>query len=97
VFDASTSMLLGDRTSALFWEDRWLHGESIEEVVPDLFALIPRQPRKHRTVRQALAERSWIANISGASSPLALWQYVQLWIQLRDVQLTDVPDRLIWR
>ena len=45
----------------------------------DLLALIPRRPRKRRTVRQALIEHRWITDIAGALSPLALWQYVQVW------------------
>lgn len=58
VFNASTKMSLGDGTSALFWEDRWLDGKSIGEIAPDLLALIPRRPRKHRTVQKTVVERS---------------------------------------
>jgi hypothetical protein len=53
-----TKMSLGDGTSALFWEDRWLDGKSIGEIAPDLLALIPRRPRKHRTVQKTIVERS---------------------------------------
>jgi hypothetical protein len=97
IFDASTFMVLGDGASALFWEDKWLDGCSIQDIAPDLFALIPRRPRKRRTVREALVERSWITDITGALSALALWQYVQVWIRLRSVQLSEEPDRLVWR
>jgi hypothetical protein len=38
-----------------------------------------------------------IGDIQGAMSSLALWQYVQLWIGVRDVQLVTVPDALLWR
>jgi hypothetical protein len=72
-------------------------GGHYRALVPDLLALIPRLPRKRRTVWEALVERSWITDITGALSSLALWQYVQLWIRLRDVQLSAEPDRLIWR
>ncbi|XP_071677025.1 uncharacterized protein [Lolium perenne] len=97
IFFASTVMVVGDGSSALFWEDRWLDGKSVGEVAPDLLALIPRHPRKHRTVEQALTERSWITDIMGAVSPLALWQYVQLWSRVQRVQLMDVPNKLVWR
>jgi hypothetical protein len=50
-----------------------------------------------RTVQQALVERSWISDIGGAPSALALWQYVQLWIRLRDGQLSLDHDRMVWR
>jgi hypothetical protein len=97
VFDASTKMVLGDRTSVLFWEDRWLDGKSLREIAPDLFALILRHSRKRRMVRQALVERSWITDITGALSALAFWQYIQMWIRLRDMQLMTEPDMLVWR
>jgi hypothetical protein len=42
IFDASSFMMLGDGSSALFWEDRWLDGQSIKNIAPDLFALILR-------------------------------------------------------
>jgi hypothetical protein len=85
IFDISTFMVLGDGSSALFWEDRWLDGQTLQDIAPDLLALIPRRPRKRRTVREALVEHSWITDIRGALSSLALWQYVQLWIRLCDV------------
>ena len=34
VFDASTMMVLGDGTSVLFWEDRWLDGKVLWEKAP---------------------------------------------------------------
>jgi hypothetical protein len=97
VFDISTRMVVGDGESALFWVDKWLDGTAIRDIAPDLFALIPRRARKRRTVREALVERRWITDIQGATSSLALWQYVQLWIRVRDVQLLPMPDRLLWR
>jgi hypothetical protein len=97
VFQISTRMILGDGATALFWEDTWLDGGSIADIAPELYALIPRRPRKRRTVREALVDRSWIMDISGALQPIALWQYVQLWIRLRDVHLTVEPDKLIWQ
>ncbi|XP_071685018.1 uncharacterized protein [Lolium perenne] len=83
--------------SALFWEDRWLDGKSIRELVPEVYALIPKRLRKRRMVQQALVERSWISDIEGAQRALALWQYVQLWIRLRDMVLSPDQDKLVWR
>jgi hypothetical protein len=80
VFDVSTKMVVGDGETALFWVDKWLDGTAIRDIAPDLFALIPKRARKRRTVREALVQRRWITDIQGATSSLALWQYVQLWI-----------------
>jgi hypothetical protein len=96
-FTASTSMVVGNGESALFWEDRWLEGRSIKEMAPEVYALVPKRRRKARTVREALADRAWIPDIAGAPSALALWQYVQLWGKLRDIHLSPDQDRLLWR
>jgi hypothetical protein len=96
-FAVSTTMVTGNGESALFWEDRWLDGKAMKEVAPEVYALVPKRRRKARTVRQALMDRTWIADIVGAPSALALWQYVQLWIRLRDTQLSADPDRMVWR
>lgn len=90
-------MEVGDGSLALFWMDRWLDGAKIEEIAPDLMALILKRARKSRTVREALFQRRWIADIQGAMSSLALWQYVQLWVRLRDFTLSDGTDTLRWR
>jgi hypothetical protein len=65
-------------------------------MAPEVFALVPKRRRKVRTVRQALVDRAWIPDIAGAPSPLALWQYVQLWVRLRDVQLSEEQDAVAW-
>jgi hypothetical protein len=65
-------MVVGNGESALFWEDRWLDGKTIRELAPEVYALIPKRRRKIHTVRQALVERSWISDIVGTLSALAL-------------------------
>jgi hypothetical protein len=34
VFAASTFMVVGNGESTLFWEDKWLDGQSIKKLVP---------------------------------------------------------------
>jgi hypothetical protein len=45
-------------------------------------------------VREALVERRWIADIQGALTSLALWQYVHLWRRVQDVSLSAAPETL---
>jgi hypothetical protein len=78
VFAASTAMVVGNGEATLFWKDRWLDGKSIKEMAPEVYALVPKRRRKARTIREVLIERTWIPDIVGAPSVLALWQYVQL-------------------
>ena len=97
IFDISSEMVLGDGASALFWKDKWMEGRSMEEVAPNLFAVIPKRRRRNTTVREALVNRRWIADIAGALRPLALLQYVEVWRYTQRVQLAATPDRLLWR
>uniref|UniRef100_A0ACD5WLP6 Uncharacterized protein n=1 Tax=Avena sativa TaxID=4498 RepID=A0ACD5WLP6_AVESA len=69
IFFASIAMVVSEGTTSLFWVNRWVDGKSIGEIAPDLLALIPRHFRKVRTVQQAVTDRSWISDISGAISP----------------------------
>lgn len=74
VFAVSTKMVVGDRASALFSDDHWLDDRAISEVEPQLLLRVSLRTRKRRTIREALTDRSWITDIRGALSPLALWQ-----------------------
>ena len=97
IFYASMEMSLGHDSTTLFWVDKWMEGKSMKDVAPNLFVLISKKPRKKRTVREALVERRWIANISGALSLVALSLYVEIWTLLQGVHLSQQSDRMIWR
>jgi hypothetical protein len=97
VFAASTRMVLGSGTSALFWEDKWLDGKSIAKIALELLKLVSGHIRKRRTVREALTDRQWIADMRRAYSNLALWQYIQVWRLTRGIRFVDTPDRMLWR
>ena len=43
---------VGNVTSTLFWTDRWLHGQCIADLAPQLFSLVPKRTYK-RTVQEA--------------------------------------------
>lgn len=92
VFDASTTMVVGDGATTLFWVDRWLDGKTIGEIASIILALIPKSVRNRCTIREALVARRWIFDIA-----LALWEYVQLWRRLCDFNLSTILDTLLWR
>lgn len=78
MFAASTRMVVGGGTSALFWGDRWLDGLAISEIAPELLKLVSGCIRKRRTTSNALAGHRWISDIRAALSPLALWQNIKV-------------------
>ena len=50
---------VGDGANTLFWKDRWLHGQRIEDTAPLLFAAVPIRKANKRTVLQALADSGY--------------------------------------
>jgi hypothetical protein len=97
MFQASVTVRLGDGALGKFWIDSWLPEGPISAFVPHLFGVVPRR-RRNRFVRDALANRSWVRDISGAPTAPVLCDYVQLWEKLERVQLQPaMPDRFVWK
>jgi hypothetical protein len=90
-------VVVGDGASTKFWTDRWLPAGAIPSFTPNLFRAVGRR-RLGRSVRDALADRRWVRDITGARTVPVLCEYVRLWMMLRDVQLRLLePDRFVWR
>uniref|UniRef100_A0A453RUT0 Reverse transcriptase domain-containing protein n=1 Tax=Aegilops tauschii subsp. strangulata TaxID=200361 RepID=A0A453RUT0_AEGTS len=79
LFFASTYMSIGNGTNALFWEDRWLNGRSVGELMPLLYNCIPTRRRKGRTVAEGLNGDTWARDIQGVLGIHEIGQYLQLW------------------
>lgn len=90
--------VVGDGNSTLFWKDSWIEGCCIAQIVPAVLGAVPRRMASTRMVASALADRSWVGDISGAITVQVLLQYLHLWDRLRAVQLLPrVSDSVIWR
>ncbi|GJN32009.1 hypothetical protein PR202_gb20476 [Eleusine coracana subsp. coracana] len=89
---------VGNGSHTLFWTDRWLHGNSIVELAPRLVAAVSGRRRKTRTVQQALTDRTWISDITGALTVGVILEYLQLWDLIQDIVLQpEIEDTHIWR
>jgi hypothetical protein len=96
----STALLaeISSGTSTLFWQDCWLHGKSIEDLAPRVLAAVPKRTASSRTVRDALMDMRWIADIKGALTVGVLADYLTLWNTLSTVQLhPEREDKHIFR
>ena len=78
---------VGDGANTLFWKDRWLHGQRIEDTAPLLFAAVPIRKANKRMIQQALAHQSSIQDIQGAISVGILIEYFDLWHLLLGIVL----------
>jgi len=88
---------VGNGMNTLFWTDCWLHGRSLDMMVPHLFGTISNRARK-RTVHEAMTERRWISDIRGALTVVVLAEYLWLWDLLSEVVLQpEIEDNHIWQ
>lgn len=89
---------VGNGKSTKFWLDRWLDGKTIRELAPAPFAIIPPKVRKQRTVAQALANRTWVSDITGTLTVQVIVEYLQIWHLVDGMVLQqDIDDHHIWK
>ncbi|GJN33204.1 hypothetical protein PR202_gb21776 [Eleusine coracana subsp. coracana] len=88
-----------DGNSTLFQEDKWLHGQSIKDMAPLLYAVVSKRNTKRRTVVQTLNEHTWLSDARRASSSLgAMWQFLQLCDIIANFNIQPrIEDTHIWR
>ena len=98
LFSMAMATELGDGNSTLFWKDRWLLGHRIQELAPNLLALIPKRIANRRTVGEALTDFRWLQDIHGTLSWPVLHDFLQLVEATADVHLQQgIPDKHFWR
>jgi len=96
-FSMAVVTQVGNGTNTLFWTDRWLHGQSLDMMVPHLFEAISSRA-KRRTVHEAMTDRRWVSDIRGALTVNVLIEYLGLWDLLLDVELQpELEDSHTWR
>jgi hypothetical protein len=97
MFSASVTVEVGDGATARFWTDAWLPDGAIRSFAPNLYAAVGKRSRR-RTVKDALCNRRWVRDITGARTAAVINDYLHLWELLMNVQLRESkPDRFVWR
>jgi hypothetical protein len=90
--------MVGDGQSTLFWHDKWLMGQRIADLGPQVFSLVPKRLVKRRTMADALCSSSWLGDLRG----VVMWEVIADFIILADA-ITDValqlgaPNKHYWR
>ncbi|XP_066391720.1 uncharacterized protein [Miscanthus floridulus] len=82
MFSSSITVEIGNGASTQFWTDAWLPTAAIPTFAPNLFKAVGRR-RLGRSVKDALTDRRWVCDITGAHTALVLYEYVQLWARLK--------------
>src|ERR1041385_6379157 len=97
LFRAATRSVIGEGNSTLVWEDRWICGCRIAEIVPRLYEHIPHRIRASRLISEALRDSAWARDIGPNIDLGLIREYLDLWQRFYDVDLLPgVPDNFSW-
>lgn len=98
MFQVAVATIVGNGQSTKFWTDRWLHGQTIQEIAPHLFDIIPKRFVKQRTVAQGLTDRAWVADIQGALTVQIIIEDLRVWDLVEGFSLQQhAQDKHTWR
>ncbi|CAN6371894.1 unnamed protein product [Urochloa humidicola] len=97
MFYHSTHMVVGNGRRTLLWMDKWLNGKSIADLAPCLLQAVGPRVQKCRTVQEALINRRWVRDITGALTVQVLLEYLDIREIVRGMVLDpNVDDRVCW-
>jgi hypothetical protein len=94
---ASIMVTMGNGTSTFFWIDRWLNGQGIENLAPELLTVVSVCRRKKWMVRSTLNGNAWLGDIVGPLTLPVIIQYIQIRALVDTVVLSDKEDSVAWR
>jgi hypothetical protein len=94
LFNAATSVEIGNGEKASFWTSSWLQGEAPASVYLELFN---HSKRKTRTVKEALTDSKWISDINHDMTVNLFSQFVDLVERLHGIELQpSQADKITW-
>lgn len=97
LYQAAVHTTIGNGDKALFWEDRWLHGNRIQDVAPSIYGVVAPRTRASRTVRQALQDNTWATDVGPNLGLENIDEYMQLWDNVAVVDLHEArEDAIRW-
>jgi hypothetical protein len=80
LFNASTTITIGDGAKVRFWHTNWLEGEAPKYLAPNLFQLATR---KNTTVQQELHNNNWMRSLRRhITTATHIEEFVSLWIRI---------------
>jgi hypothetical protein len=79
VFHSLAQISVGDGMRVLFWTNRWINDRAVENIAPEMFALVPLAKKNRMLVADALWNNNWLADISGTLEVEGCMQCLHLW------------------
>ncbi|CAD6343674.1 unnamed protein product [Miscanthus lutarioriparius] len=95
LFNAATSVTIGNGEKAIFWTSRWFLGEAPATLFPALFK---HSKRNNRSVKDAITDHKWVRDVDHSMTVNIITEFVALWERLQGIELRpSEDDRKIWR
>jgi hypothetical protein len=96
IFEAATSSIVGDGAATFSWLDSWLPDGRLKDLVPHLFALIPKRLSRVRLVRDAL-NGGWLDDIPPDLDAPAVEELLAVANRVEGLTITEgVADEFRW-
>jgi hypothetical protein len=97
IFNAATSVVVGNGQRCYFWTDNWLNGRSLEDIAPDIYHAINPLTKARRTVAEAIINGAWIDDIKKQINIQGFLQVVAIWEELNGIHLSqNAEDVWTW-
>nr|AAX95130.1 retrotransposon protein, putative, unclassified [Oryza sativa Japonica Group]ABG22397.1 retrotransposon protein, putative, unclassified [Oryza sativa Japonica Group] len=93
LFQAATTIELGNGTKTSFWHDNWLRNNCPKDIAPLCFKLAKR---KQKSVQQELHNNNWLISFRQITSVEEIHELVHLGSMLQGVLLIPRPDDISW-
>jgi hypothetical protein len=96
IFEAATSLEVGDGATTFFWLDSWLSDGRLKDLAPHLFALILKRLSRVRLVRDAF-DCGWLDDIPPDPDALAVQELLEVVDRVEGLTVTEgVADEFRW-
>jgi hypothetical protein len=95
LFNASTTVTIGNGKTADFWRSSWIRGQTPRNIAPTLYM---KAKRKNISVCQALRNNRWMHFCSPYTQDEEIKEFISLWQGINNThELNDLDDTVLWR
>jgi hypothetical protein len=95
LFNASTTVTIGNGKTADFWRSSWIRGQTPRNIAPTLYM---KAKRKNISVYQALRNNRWMHFCSPYTQDGETKEFISLWQGINNThELNDLDDTILWR
>ncbi|KAE8767550.1 disease resistance protein rga2 [Hordeum vulgare] len=87
IFQAATTTIIGNGDTILFWEDKWLHVNRVQDMAPNIYEVTAPRKMASRIVRQAFQDKTWARDVGPNLKNIE--EYPMLWNRVAEVELHE--------